>query len=117
MVVWEDELVVILQEPSPSAANDETLQKDRAALRGTTAKRLAAHCRLIAAISESDGVGLLLSASLSTLDDELIATAFAEDDASVVGAGGADARPPLPPLLLLVASLVAAVALAPSEIG
>lgn len=86
----EDALLLVeLQVPSPSpvtglkAAGGETPKKVRATRRGITESKLVAHCRLIAAISGSDGRALVLSAPSTVFDGVgcvAVKSAFGEGD-------------------------------------
>jgi hypothetical protein len=128
VVVREGEALV-LQVRSPlqgGGADEETPKKVRARLRGIKARRLAAHRRLIAAISVSDGV-FLFSGSAGTGVDAAVgaSAAMEESDAGLAEAVVVEVGPPpLPPLLLLLLGSIllpivslAAGSLTPSVMG
>ena len=103
MVVREDKLPLAALQERSLLEEVGAAKKVRATLRGITARRLAAHRRLIAAISVSDGV-FLFSGSAGTCVDAVVGASAAVEESD---AGRAEpvvevGPPPLPPLLLLL---------------
>lgn len=85
MVVRDGELSVAALQVRSRLEDDGRPKKVRATLRGITARRLAAHRRLIAAISELERPGLF-SDPVGSLDDVVIAS-LVDDD---IGTGSGD---------------------------